>query len=679
MKSRTVLILLFLIIGSQFSIGQESEIKKGNVYFDRGEYFRALEYFNKAVAMDPNLDAGIQAKIGRCYYELNDVDNAFTAYSSIEDKLSGDDVFYYASTIHKFGFYEGAIEWYEKSKKEGANPVQIDELIKSCQWASENQQLAEYIVNPTTLFTFGQSFGIQYYRDGVVYSSASQAEGKKVDRQGKEFLDLYYSEIKDGEIQEGARLFSKDLKFEYHIGAISFTSDYKTMYYTKAVRVKGGRSVLKIFSVEFDGQNWKDEIELSINSDQYDVAHPAVSHDDKFLYFVSNKRGGFGGKDLYYAERKKNGSFGPVKNVGNKVNTFGDEVFPFISKENELYFASDGHIGFGGLDLFKAEFVNGKWDNVQNMMKPFNSEKDDFDYVIDPKDDRRGLLSSNRIGKGEDGIFTVVPRWYEKKKEVDLSDRAPIAGLENIHVKEKLLEQEHTPEIVEEPEKPKVDLSKYPGALKTSFTSTFNGTPISGVNVKMTDANTGEVIGQALSNKNGGIEIEIPDKYKNDNQEFVVEMSKGEDYNSKRMIVNIMELEDVNNNGLMMTPIFNDSVLDEISGMVIPYRGNEITKEGKDILDRLAVYLKSNPNIVVKLNGHTEAKGNMITNLNNSQNIADKVEELLIEKGVDDENMIPRGYGERYILNKCKRGVYCNEKEHLKNRRIEVVVWRIKK
>jgi flagellar motor protein MotB len=170
----------------------------------------------------------------------------------------------------------------------------------------------------------------------------------------------------------------------------------------------------------------------------------------------------------------------------------------------------------------------------------------------------------------------------------------------------------------------------------------------------------------------------IPDNYKNEQQEFEIKMSKEGEYISKRMIVNIMELEEINNNGLLMTPVFNDSVLDEISGMVIPYVGNKITDEGLQSLNKLAALLVSNPNVVIKLNGHTDSRGNRYNNLNLSQDIADSAEQVLIGKGVNDENVIPRGYGERYLINKCKRGVYCSDKEHLKNRRIEVVVWKIK-
>ncbi|NPA36130.1 MAG: OmpA family protein [Chlorobi bacterium] len=684
---RSYLFLLILILSSgNLLLAQKSEIKRGNSLFKQGEYFRALESYNAAKENGAELSVDVQKRIAYCYYYLNDIDKAFEAFSALESKLKPEDYFIYASTIHKFGFYQGAIEWYEKAKKEGgANPIQVNELIKSCKWAEANSQLRNDIrVTPSTLLTFGQSFGIQYYKNGVVYSSASEVNTKKLDKTGKEFLNLYFSELKDGKIVEGtARPFSKNLMFDYHVGAISFTSDYKTMYYTKSVRVKGGRSIIKIFSVNYDGKDWVNETELPICSNDYDVAYPAVSPDDKYLYFVSNMRGSMGGTDIYVVERLSNGRFGTPVNLGRNINTYGDERFPFVSKDNKLYFASDGHLGFGGLDIFVAtQDENGKWGNVKNLMKPMNSNYDDFGYVIDPNDSTRGFLSSNNFGDHtKDVIFIVEPKIQEKSDE---ENQAPIAGLENIisdNDNSDVEEQEPVVKPEESVEKPAVseDLSKFPSEFSTKLTSTFNGTPINGVKVTIKDANTGEIVGEAVTDAAGNVTITIPDKYKNDQQEFEIVMTKDGEYNTKRMIVHIMELQDINNNGLQMTPVFNDLVLDEISGMTIPYRGNKITPEGYKILDKLAAFLISNPNIVVKLNGHTDARGNMYNNLNLSQLMADKAEEYLVSKGVNEENVIPRGYGERYLVNKCGRGKYCTEAEHLKNRRIEVVVWRIKK
>lgn len=671
MRLKVVVICILCIVSTLAGWSQKKEMKKAVTFFDRGEYFLALDFYKQAQNKGAVLDVNDRKRVARCYYYLNDIDNAFNAFSEIESQLTGNDVFLYASTIHKFGFYEGAIEWYEKSKSQGANPMQVNELINSCKWALENQDLVDYRVNPSSLATFGQSFGIQYYKDGVVYSSAKEGD-KKIDKQGKTILNLFYSDIVKGEIQEGSRQFSKNLEFPSHVGAISFTSDFKYMYFTKAVRKKNGSSGIKIFMVEYDGRDWVNETEIAINSDDYDCAHPAISPDDKYIFFVSNKKGGYGGKDLYYAERKGANSFGTVKNLGNEVNTFGDEMFPFVSKDNKLYFSSDGHLGFGGLDIFSAELVNGKWGNVTNLMKPFNSNRDDFGYVVDPNDPTKGFLSSNNFGNATSDVIFYVRKTDDARKEVEST--VPIAGLENV-----ITRQEDVPAVVEQPIGSAVVNPALPSALKMAVTSTFNGTPVGGAEIILYDPATGSVVARGLTTGTGRCDIVIPDRYRVDQQEFELVVSKGSEFNTKKMIVNILEIEDLNQGGILLTPIFNDQVLDDISGMSFQYQGDEISGEAAQTLDKLAAYMLSNPSIVVKLNGHTEARGNRIGNLNRSQTMADKAKAYLVAKGVDGNRLIPRGYGERYLLNKCKRGIYCEASEHAKNRRVEIVVWKIMK
>lgn len=664
-----------LLVSFNSITAQKKELKNANNYLEKGEYYLALENFLTAQEEGAEFGLDERTKLARCYYYLNDVDKAFELFAELENDLSGHDIFLYASVQHKFGFYEGAIEWYEKAKKEGENPIQINELIKSCRWATENDQTnLDIRVNPSIIGTFGQSFGMAYYKNGVVYSSAEEDNNSKKDKQGRSFLNLYYSDIVDGEIEDGKKLFSKNLVFPFHVGAISFSSDYSTMYFTKVVRIRGGSNVLKIFSVEFDGNDWVNETELSINSNKYDCAHPAVSRDNKFLYFVSNQEGGSGGKDLYVAEIKGKNQFGKSVNLGREINTFGDEMFPVINPDNKLYFSSDGHYGFGGLDIFSAEYINGKWTNVKNLLKPHNSNYDDFGYVIDPADPERGFLSSANFGDHKSElIFTVRPR---KDDDNNNEESAPIVGLEMLTGPVETgpiipIEETSQDTIVEEP----VSVEVGESALVSIVTSTLNNQAIEGVTVILKDAISGNIIGQTITGADGFVNIPISAEYAGEFQEFEIEITKGSEFKPKKMIINIQELGDLKRNGFALTPVFNDVVLDDISGMVIPYIGNEITDEGFKILDQLAIYLMNNPNIVVKLNGHTEARGNRFSNLSQSQTISEEAEKYLESKGVNGDQTIPRGYGERYLVNRCQRGKYCDDAQHLENRRIEVVVW----
>ncbi|MGQ1947148.1 OmpA family protein [Geofilum sp. OHC36d9] len=663
-----ILVMVFLPV---LATGQSSMYRRANTQFDRGEYYEALQIFNEIVEDGYELDPESKLKVGHCYYQLNNVDEAFNYFMEQEDKLSGYDLYVYALINHKIGFYEGAIDLYRKARPQ--NPErqgQIDELIRSCEWAMNNQEFLPVRVNPSSIMTFGQSFGVQYYKDGIVYSSASpEKEGGKKDRQGRNFLSLYYSDL-DGDNLKNTRVFSRNLVFDYHVGAISFSPDEKAMYYTRTVRVKGGDNKLKIFSVVFDGSDWVDDIDLNINSNDYDNAHPAVTPDGKSLIFVSNRPGGYGGKDLWMADIKPNRTLTNVRNLGPKINSFGDELFPFVSTDNILYFSSDGHVGFGGLDLYRSKNENGVWSAAENMMQPFNSYKDDFGYVINPKDKNRGFLSTNRTGEGNDGIFYV--QYREEESEPEAKSTAPVIGL----LPETVVDTVTIPEVVPV-EEVKVDLSIFPDSFASVVTSSFNGNAIQGANINLTDPVTGKQIGVITSGSNGRFEVPIPDAYRKEGQDIHIAVSKDE-FKTYTLDANIMELKEVGKAGILLAPIFKEPDLNEISGLVIPYEGNTITADGYRKLDQVAAYLLNNPQVVIKLNGHTDARGNMITNLNTSQSIAEAAGKYLESKGVSESNYIPRGYGERYILNKCRRGKLCDKAEHLQNRRIEVVVWRFK-
>ncbi len=663
---------------------QSKDIKKGDSYFKKGEYYQALLKYEEAQKSGEKLSVHTQKNLGYIYYVINNVEKAYGYYSEISDKLTGDDILIYAEVLHKFGFYSedgGAIEWYKKALQAGANPIEVNDRIESCKWAEAHQTLLPYLVNPSGLLSPGVSFGIQYYKEGVVFSYKKEGSSN-IDRLGNVIQNLYYGDLKDNDISN-PRIFSKNLISPTHLGAVSFTSDFKTMYFTKSVRVKGGESKITILSVTWDGKDWKNEKQLSFIKNEYDYAYPAVSADDKFLYFVSNMKGGYGQKDIYRVERLRGGEFGTVKNLGPQVNTFGNEEFPTISKNNVLYFSSDGQKeGYGGLDIFKAEYVDGAWKNVQNMGLPFNSSQDDFGLVFNPNNPDVGFLSSTRR-ENQDNFFTIR---FIGKKEEPKKDTVVVKTKEEPVVTKKPEE----PVKIVEPEKPKEpvkpvvpivvepDRSHYPVVFNAKVKSTFNNEPAAGVEVKILDVATGKLIAKGVSDSSGKFNIKIPENYRKKGQQFELVFSKEGEYNSKRMIINIDELNDINVNGLSLTPIFNDEVLDDINGMILYYVGMELTDESKKTLDRLAVYLAKNPQLVVKLNGHTQATGNKLNNLMESQRMAENVEEMLIKKGIDDDNLIPRGYGERYIVNGCKRGVYCDRATQLKNRRIEVVVWRVK-
>lgn len=688
-------LLLALAVPSNLS-AQKKELKKARSNYDLGEYYLSLDFYSQAEELGAELSLEDRKCKARCYYQLNRIIDAYNEYESLESNLTGEDIFNYASVLHQFELYDMAIEWYEKAKLQGTkNAFQINDLIGACRWATNNDTELPYTVNPCfPLATQGQSFGVQYFNNTVVYSSASDGS-KNLDKFGNPFLNLYCSDLSNdtayvgtgGVIEGSGRIFSQNLVSPYHVGAIAFTPDKQHMYFTKTV-IDGDNDRIQIFVVDYNGSDWVNERPLTINSDKYDCAHPAVSPDGSTLFFVSNRPDGYGGKDIYSCEIKGPNSFGPVKNLGSTINTYGDEVYPVVNPDGKLYFSSNGHFGYGGLDIFVAEYIDGKWQNVRNMMKRFNSNFDDFGYIIDPTNPERGFLSTNRYQDNRsDVIFYWTPRVKEEsddKKEVfsfdDSLDDSIIIFDDDVEPEPAPAPApEPEPIVVPEPEpepepQPVVEEVK-PRLFVAVVTSTYDGSKIADAVVSLSDASTGTAIASATTDASGQVRINIAPEYINENTDYNITVSK-EGFKSKSVLASLEELDNMRKEPIALTPIFNDSVLDDLSGMTIPYGVTDFDEASRTVLDKVAAYLLANPNIVVRFNGHTEAKGNRYGNLNVSQKFAEKAQAYVVAKGVDERQIIPRGYGERYLVNRCLRGRYCDKAQHAENRRIEVVVWK---
>lgn len=922
MKTYKVIFLLFLLT-SAIALSKNS-LDVADMYYQKGDYFLALQNY-QSYHPQKEEDLGIKLKIARCYFNLNKMDEAYKSYYDYCDSLQDMDIYMYATALNKIGNYKEAIKWYYNVPKTIADSLNVKEKINSCRWSMKVDSTIPIELKPTRLADLGQSFGIQYYKRGVIFSYPEGGKNpNKVDNHGMDFQGLYYADIKDNQILPMQRKFSSNLVFPYHVGAISFANNYSKIFYTRTILLNRNKSVLKIYSAEYDKKSneWKNETELPFNSDSYSCAHPAVSPDNRYLYFASDMPGGLGGKDIYKVKILTKNKYSKVTNIGAPVNTTGDEMFPFVSTDNTLYFASNGHVGFGGLDVFKATpNASGGWENITNMMQPINSSFDDFAYIINPNDKNTGFVSSDRenstdviysinlakkpplklasvienstegfpvengnislidpstgteIGHAVSdkyGAFEIpIPNIYRDNNQqfslnithpdyepkeisipaskiqdintrriplepktqyfpesftsniVDIYDGTAIAGktiilkdkktsdfigkttsnsLGNFEIaipaKYKKSNQEFNIQIPQgsgykedsltlsiaeldyvrkkgielKPDNPTLtstfaskliaDASHAPipnatvllkdvktgelvgkantgkdGSFNISIpskyqkenavfeietkstpdyvdrkittaiynldkikeenirlkpsdnkslkiasilTTTYNGTPISKASIKVSDAQTGTVLGETTSKDDGSFELNISDIYKG-GKEFVLEIKKGTDFQMKKMVTSSEDVDNIRRDGIPLTPIFSNDMLNDINKIQIPHDRKNITPKGYDELDKLAYLLKQNPNIAIKLNGHTDIRGERLENLNLSQTMAETAKQYLISKGIKASNIIARGYGDRYLVNKCHRGVECSLTEHIVNNRIEVVVWHTNK
>ena len=257
--------------------------------------------------------------------------------------------------------------------------------------------------------------------DNKIYFASARDTGNFSQRKhkwtGEYFTNLYFADV-DPTTGKSVKVnkFKTSINTKFHESSPAFTKDGKTVYFTRNNYVNGKKgkddnkiTLIKIYKATLENNGkWANSIELPFNSDNYSAGHPALSPDEKTLYFASDMPGTFGQSDIYKVSINGE-SYGAPQNLGKTINTEGKETFPYVTSENEIYFASDGHPGLGGLDVFVGKIEdNGTISNIQNVGADINSPKDDFAYNIDPVS-RRGYFSSNKDGgQGSDDIYKFL-------------------------------------------------------------------------------------------------------------------------------------------------------------------------------------------------------------------------------------------------------------------------------
>jgi len=638
--NRKALWLIVLLITSINTVSaQKNDILKGDQEYFKKHYRNALNYYKKASSKATNLPEKTIANMADSYYHVSNYDLAIQYYSQVSiDGLTLPQYSNYGKALQFNKQYKSAKEIFKKLLEKDFQNSLTANNIQSCDYSIEKHDpSSEYDVEKTDLNTYGESFGVQFYKNGIVYATIIDTAKDyisgydKVDRNGNPFKDLGFSEFNNGEFKK-PMLFSKHLAFNHHEGSICFSADNKTMYFTETVKIKGN-IILQIFQVEFIHNKWKNKRALSFNSDKYSCAHPSISSDGKQLFFTSNMPDGYGGKDLYVSIREGDVWEKPT-NLGQEVNTAGEEMFPFINKNGVLYFSSDGHPGYGGLDIYSALYFHNKWAKVTNKKKPLNSSGDDFSIAVDPTNENFLLFSSNRETQGnQDFIYKAI--------KMDLSVRADtIKGV----IRDDLTEE------------PQLEV------LIFAFD----------------DPAFGDTLARTITNNKGEFSIIVPKKDEStaDRNLFLVVDKNGYE---RRMI-------DIDNSYFETEkPLFQDLNI-ELKGeltedkvikfynMYFDFGSAKLNVKTKTVLNRVALMLKENREIKIELSAHTDSRSDVDFNLELSKKRAENARKYVLSKNIDAEHIYATGYGELKLLNHCEDGVQCDESEHAVNRRIEIKI-----
>lgn len=594
---RTAVMLLIILIPLT-AFPQKRKAQKAYDAWEAGEYFEAIDYFKDAYSKTRDRDERNEYvfMVAECYRLTNNPRSAEPWYKRISgrDNARPEATYWYAQTLKKNGKYEQALEAFEEYRQIVPSDARADLGIRSCELAIEWMESPQpYEVEEVRDLNSRESdFCPVYARDdyGMVYltSSRDESTGKRDHgATGENFSDIFESRL-DKKERWSTPSPVQDLNTEFEDGAVSFTSDFREIYFTRCEMGKRENKGCMIMTASRNESGWSKPERLDILPDSLVAAHPAISPDGLTLYFVSILSDGYGGKDIYKVTRPStNDSWSRPRNMGPEINTTGDEMFPYVRSDGTFYFASNGHIGMGGLDIFKAEpQPDGRW-LVDNMRYPVNSNADDFGISFQG-DNENGLFSSSRKGRGNDEIYSFrMPPL-----------RFSVTGL----VKDEETD-EPIPEAVVQ-------------MIASDGTTVRDNTGESGEFRFMLNEDVDYIF---LASKEG---------YLNGKEK---ETTKGQD-KSREFLTTIL-----------MTSI--DKPI-ELPNILYDFNKWDLRPESMVSLDKLVETLNDNPNVTIELMSHTDSRDTEEYNMELSQKRAQAVVDYLIDKGIDQARLSARGYGE---------------------------------
>lgn len=642
MKNYTkhILLLAALILG-QFAYGQMTRADK---LFANFNYPEAIEAYEAELNKSTKKEGYISQRIADSYRLMGDYANAMQWYGKVVGLKGVDAVnyFQYAKMLESTGHHDSAKVWFEKyiEKLPADTRAQKHRAYSSEKIAELLKDDGKYEILPVNINTEHDEFSPAFLGKKIAFVTNRTKEVSLIRRKhvwnNMPFFDIYVSDRQDDNDLIDPNPFPQ-YNGSYHEGPLTFTRDAKRIYFTR--NASRGNSLLKgtnktvnlmIYTARkvtlgSGEEKWTDAEALGFNSTEYSCEHPTVTADGQKLYFASDQPGGEGGMDLYVCDKTILGWSRP-RNLGPEVNTSGDEVFPFITAQGDLYFSSNGHLGLGGLDVYKAfkDKENKGFKNVTNLGYPVNDVLDDFGFILDVNQ-VDGYFTSNRDGgMGRDDIYRV-----------------------------KVLEK--VEEEIEEPTTPQLEVFVFDKVTRKGLDGAV-------VNIF---TGKGELVNAIQVNDTGFFRTERS-AYTGELR-FITSYTN---YSSNRQVVTIENLPI--DNARINLPLSKDlgKVLN-INPIYFDYDKSNIRPDAAIELDKIVRIMKENPTMVIEVASHTDCRGKGPYNYSLSNRRAKSSREYIISRGIDASRVYGQGYGETQLTNQCEDGVYCSEPAHQLNRRTE--------
>lgn len=613
--------LSFVAISFTMS-AQNKDTKVADKLYARYEYVDAAKEYLKLVEKD-KADPYVYKQLADTYYNMFNTAEAAKWYAKATETNQDAETYYrYAQMLKADGKYEEANKQMQKFAAAAPSDSRAIAFKQNPNYVPRLLDKAKlFNINPSDVSSDKSDFGAVLYDNSVYFTSARNGARKNYGALDEPFLDIYRADYDaDGKVTNATTVSS--LNSQYHDGPLTMSADGNTVYFTsdsfrekvfekdKALKLKLGRN--SIFKATKTGDSWGNIDMLPFNSKEFSTSNPSLSRDGKTLYFSSDRTGSLGGVDIWKVAINVDGTYGEPQNLGNKVNTEGNESFPFIADDNKtLYFSSAGKQGLGGLDVYKVDLSNGT--DAVNLGTPVNTEKDDFAFTFNGVKGA-GFLSSNR--NGNDDIFSV----------------SPICGVD----------------------------------VLVAVTNAKTGAILSNASVSILDDKK-NVIATEMSNSKGEVTYRVEcdkpyvvqaSKDGFEGNTFAVNKSKGP---TAKVDAALNPIEDIiKTTEVVLNPIYFE------------YDKSNITREGAFELDKLVQVMQTNKNMVIMAKAHTDNRGTEKYNERLSDRRAKSTRQYVISKGIDASRISAKGMGE--LEPKVDCGKDCTEEQHAQNRRSEFLI-----
>ncbi|AIY15082.1 OmpA family protein [Cellulophaga baltica] len=637
-----VLCTAFVSFGLQ---AQEKQAVKAQSKFNSFDYADAISSYEDLIKEGYSSE-DVYKNLGDANYMNAQYKEASTWYQKLFElentTIDPEYLYRYAQTLKSLKEYDASDAWMEKFEQAKATDGRAEKFNNEKDYLTAiKENSGRYSIKNLPINSKESDFSPAFYENELIFSSArdSGTVTKTIHLWNrKSFLNLYKTAVTEDDNFTTPTKLSKTVNKKAHESSPVFTKDGQTMYFTRNnfkngsfSRDEEGVSRLKLYKATLQNGAWADITALPFNGEDYSTAHPALNTYETKLYFASDRPGTLGASDIFYVTINSDGSYGSPVNLGASVNTESRETFPNISDTDILYFASDGHPGLGGLDVFGIDLAELERTKAKNLGQPLNSEQDDFSYIINDTT-KKGYFASNREnGIGSDDIYG-----FSESKALDFNCYSNLKGI---------VKDEKTKEIIAD------------------------------AVLNITNAN-GEVIGKGISDSEGNFDLDSSCE-----KGAYTIITLKENYAEATTAIEIGTSLEINDIEILLISNFAPADLGadlakklNLEKIYFDFDQSYIRKDAQIIMEKVIAYLNQYPDTKIRIGSHTDARANDAYNSRLSERRAKATYDYLVKKGIDASRLTFKGFGETQLTNECENTVNCSAEKHQQNRRSEFIV-----